>query len=135
MKEELKRVMEDEFCSLKKMYDMLLKQQQLLVKKDVFGLDKVVTELDAIIKEIAKSEMNRVKVINDKSMSEVLKDLNDTTINTLYANIRKLISEIKFQKDSNEIIIKQGIVFTTKLLNVVNPDRTVKTYNCYGKTK
>ena len=135
MKEELKKVMHDEFCSLEKLYNTLLKQQQLLLKKDVFELDRVVTELDIIIKEIARSEMNRIKLVDNKTMLQVLKDLNDDSINKLYISIRKLIDKIKIQKDSNEIIIKQGIIFTTKMLNAINPNRSVKTYNCYGKTK
>lgn len=135
MKEELKKVMNDELCSLEKLYNMLLKQQQLLIKKDAFGLDKIAIELNVVIKEIAASEMNRIKLVNDKTMLQVLKDLNDNSINELYNTIRKAIDKIKIQKDSNEILIKQGIIFTTKVLNAINPNRTVKTYNCYGKTK
>ncbi|AAK80170.1 flagellar biosynthesis/type III secretory pathway chaperone [Clostridium acetobutylicum] len=135
MKEELKKVMSDEFHSLEKLLDSLLIQQQLLIKKDVFGLDKMVTEIEKINKEVATSEMSRLKLVENKTMKELLKEQNDQSLNKLYLDMRGLLERIKFQKDSNELLIKQGLIFTTKVLNAINPNGAAKTYNCYGKTK
>ncbi|MCR3757767.1 flagellar protein FlgN [Clostridium felsineum] len=136
MKEELKKVMSDEFNSLEKLLDLLLTQQQFLIKKDVFGLDKMVVEIQKVNKEVASSEMSRLKLVGDKTMKDLLREISDESLNKIYLNMRGLLEKIKFQKDSNELLIKQGLVFTTKVLNAINPNgNTAKTYNCYGKTR
>ncbi|URZ06265.1 flagellar export chaperone FlgN [Clostridium felsineum] len=136
MKEELKKVMSDEFNSLERLLDLLLTQQQFLIKKDVFGLDKMVVEIQKVNKEVASSEMSRLKLVGDKTMKDLLREISDESLNKIYLNMRGLLEKIKFQKDSNELLIKQGLVFTTKVLNAINPNgNTAKTYNCYGKTR
>ena len=59
--------------------------------------------------------------------------LNDTG-NSDNENNSQLINETR-QKEFNMEQIKQGLHFTNKILNILNPDRGVKTYNAYGKMK
>ena len=52
-----------------------------------------------------------------------------------YYKIKNLLQEVVLQKDTNELLIKQGLSFTNRILNVLNPVRETKTYNAYGKVK
>ena len=52
-----------------------------------------------------------------------------------YRRIQNLLNEMILQKDRNDLLIKQPLSFTNKLLNLINPKRDIPTYNSYGSIK
>lgn len=135
MKEALKSVMENEYEALKEMLNVLEEQYELLVKRDAFALDSIVKKIEDISKKVALSEIERRKITGKEKMSTVISEVNDKSVTDIYVKINSIINDIKIQKESNELLIKQGLVYTTQMLNLINPNRGVKTYNSYGKTK
>lgn len=135
MKEALESVMKSEYKALLEMLKVLEEQYEILVKKDAFALDNIVKKIEDINKSVALSEIERRKITGKEKMSKVVSEINDNNITEMYDKIKNIIQDVKIQKDTNEILIKQNLVYTTQMLNLINPNRSVKTYNSYGKTK
>lgn len=66
-------------------------------------------------------------------MKEFVANAKDEELKAIYKEVTNLLEEIKLQKDSNDMLIKQAISLTTNMLNILNPDRTPKTYGPYGR--
>lgn len=66
-------------------------------------------------------------------MKEFIANGKDKELKSIYKEVVNLLEEIKLQKDSNDMLIKQAISLTTNMLNILNPDRTPKTYGPYGR--
>lgn len=135
MKEALYDVMKNEYEALMEMLKVLEKQYEILVKKDAFALDDIVKKIENVSRKVALSEIERRKITGKVKMSELISKIKDKDITDTYVKIKNIVHDIKVQKDSNELLIKQGLVFTTQMLNLINPNRNVKTYNNYGKTR
>lgn len=135
MKEALESVMRNEYEALVEMLKVLEEQYEFLVKRDAFALDSIVKKIEDISKKVALSEIERRKITGKEKMSKIVSEAKDKNVTDIYEKIRGIMHEIKIQKDSNELLIKQGLVFTTQMLNTINPNRNVKTYNSYGKTR
>lgn len=84
---------------------------------------------------IARYEMDRRKVTNGESMSKIVREANDVDIEDSYNTIKKVLDELRFQKDTNEMLIKQGLIFSTKMLELFSPNKKALTYNAYGKAR
>ena len=56
-------------------------------------------------------------------------------LDNLYRSIKKLLDEMILQKDTNELLIKQQLSFTNKIISLINPKRDIPTYNSYGNLK
>lgn len=117
---------------LKELLCVLEKQHKMIIKKDVFGMEGVVTEIQEKNKLVAEWEVERRKAIGNKSIKEVILISKSIELDTAYRSIQKTLNAIKLQKETNEILIKQGISYTNKLLNIINPKREVNVYNSYG---
>lgn len=117
---------------LKELLCVLEKQHKMIIKKDVFGMEGVVTEIQEKNKLVAEWEVERRKAIGNKSIKEVILISKSIELDTEYRSIQKTLNAIKLQKETNEILIKQGISYTNKLLNIINPKREVNVYNSYG---
>ena len=135
MVEELKKILIEEERELKGLLDLLDKQYKLTIKKEVFGLEAIVEEIKTKNKEVAESEVKRRKLLGNNSMKDFVLNSQDKELEEIYRRIQKLLNEIKLQKDTNELLIKQHLGFTNKILNLINPKRNVTTYNSYGNIK
>ncbi len=135
MVEELKKVLLEEEQELRALLDLLDKQYKLTIKKEVFGLEAIVEEIKTKNKEVAESEVKRRKLLGNNSMKDFVLNSQDKELEEIYRRIQKLLNEIKLQKDTNELLIKQHLGFTNKILNLINPKRNVTTYNSYGNIK
>lgn len=133
MKEKLKDIMVKEYNQLKNLLDSLDKQHQLFLENDIFALENMVKVIENNNKSIAELEVERRKVVGTNSMREVVRVLKDEELENNYRNINKLLQEIKVQKESNELLFRQGLVFTNRVLNIFSPNRNLKTYNSLGR--
>ncbi|MDD3223535.1 MAG: flagellar protein FlgN [Clostridium sp.] len=133
MKEELKKVMEEENKELKNLHTLLKSQQEAFVKKDVFKLESLVKEIENAKVSIAKLEVERRNVSNNKTMAEVKSEFKDEKVDKFYSDISDEIKKIQIQNDTNQRLLKRGLIFTNKMLRIFNPVRDAKTYNYSGK--
>lgn len=133
--EELKKVLLLEEQEIRGLLNSLENQYKLLIKKDIFGLEAIVEELQNKNKLVAESEVNRRRILGQNSLKEVVKNSNDEELDLIYRNIQKLLEEIVLQKETNDLLIKQQVTFTNRMLNIINPKREIPTYNSYGNMK
>lgn len=133
IKEEIGPIMEKEVTAVEKLITLMEKQHEFTAKNNVFGMEETAAEIEICCKNVARIEVERRKITGGRPMSEIMKDIDDEGMIGNYNKIKKLLHDAKLQKDTNEMLIRQGLGFSTKMLSVLNPDRSVKTYNNYGK--
>lgn len=121
--------------ALEKLLSLLEEQYELLLGNKIFELEALVTKIQDVNKEVAEIEVERRKETAGKPMTEIIRECKDSGLEGDYRNIKKLLSDIQLQKDTNETLIKQGLGFSTRMLKIINPDRNTQTYNAYGKLK
>jgi flagellar biosynthesis/type III secretory pathway chaperone len=131
----LKNVLIDEEAELNELLVLLDKQYKLIINRDVFGMESIVEEIKLKNKTVAEIEVNRRRALGKHSIKEIVEDSKDNDLDDIYRRIQKLLNEMILQKDTNELLIKQQLSFTNKLLNLINPKRDVPVYNSYGTIK
>lgn len=129
----LNNIIKEEYIALRDMFSLLEDQHSLLLKKDTMKLEQCVKDLNECSKKVAQCEMNRRKFLNGKSLVEIVNSSNNEELKENYRSINGILNMIKVQKEDNELIIKQGLIFYNKMLTVLNPDRTIKTYKYNGR--
>lgn len=129
---ELIKLMIDQDKELKKLSELLDDQREMIIRKDLFGLEKLVDKLIEVSKEIARVEIKRRKLLGGNRVNDVVKDSNDPELKKAYKNIRDTLKTVLFQKETNEMLLKQRLLFTNKMLAMINPDRRIKTYTSIG---
>lgn len=135
MKEKLNEILIKEYESLNKLLSTLDKQHNHIVKNDVFGMEAIVKEIGNENRVVAELEMERRKLTQGRNMSDIIRELKDETLDRNFRNIKMLLQQLILQKDNNELLIRQRLGFTTQMLSILSPDRSVKTYNAYGKKR
>ncbi|EHN13917.1 flagellar protein FlgN [Clostridium sporogenes] len=133
MEEKIKQSLKEEIKVLKELLSLLDDQHEFISFKKTFELDKIAIDIEEKCKELAQKEMARRKLIGDTSMKEFIDNAKDEELKSAYKEATNLLEEIKLQKDSNDMLIKQVISLTTNMLSILNPDRTPKTYGPYGR--
>lgn len=135
MREELKVIMKNEYEALSNLLYLMDKQYALIMKKDIFGLDKIIEEIQWCNKKVAETEVARRKLSQGKAMKDIINVSSDEELDNLYRSIVKILEEITLQKDTNELLIKQSLSYTNRMLSYINPNRNTVTYDSYGKFK
>ena len=131
----LNEILIKEELKLKELLELLDKQYQLILKKDVFALESLVEEMKIKNKEVAEVEVERRKLLGNNSIKEYILKSNNEDLDKSYRNINKLLNEMILQKDTNDLLIKQQLSFTNKLLNIMNPKKEASVYNSYGNIR
>lgn len=129
---ELTIVIKNEGEALKKLLSLLEKQYKHVMKKEVFELEALVDEIKLVNKEVAQVEVERRKLVGQRSMREIVNTSNDEELDNSYREINRIILAAKQQKETNELLIRQQMSFNNQILNIINPRREIKTYNSYG---
>lgn len=132
MIDELIKLMIDQEKDLSKLLELLEIQCKMVVKKDLFGLEGLVDKLITVSKEIAKEEIQRRKILGENNISKLVKDSHNIELEQAYTNIKNTLKKVMSQKETNEMLLKQQLLFTNKMLTMMNPDRRIKTYNSTG---
>lgn len=131
--EVLNNIIVTETSSLRELLTLLEEQHAVLIENDVIKMDEIIYKIQHCNKEVAESEVQRRNLVKDISMRSLVYLSKDKVLETNYRIIQNLLNELKVQKEANEILIKIGLSFSTRVLNILNPDRRIKTYNSYGK--
>lgn len=129
---QLTIVIKNEGEALKKLLSLLEKQYKHVMKKEVFELEALVDEIKLVNKEVAQAEVERRKLVGQRSMREIVNTSNDEELDNSYREINRIILAVKQQKETNELLIRQQMSFNNQILNIINPRREIKTYNSYG---
>ena len=132
MSNELTIVIKNEGEALKKLLSLLEKQYKHVMQKEVFELEALVDEIKLVNKEVAQAEVERRKLVGQRSMREIVNTSNDEELDNSYREINRIILAVKQQKETNELLIRQQMSFNNQVLNIINPRREMKTYNSYG---
>ena len=135
MKEELNNIIVKESEALQELINLLESQVKFALEEKIMDLETIVPKIEACNKKIAELEMARRGLTNGEAMSKIVNDANDAELEENYRKIKQLVELAIVQKEFNMEQIKQGLHFTNKILNILNPDRGIKTYNAYGKIK
>lgn len=132
MTEELIKLIKAQSEELKELLMLLEAQYKMIMEKDVFGLEGIVDKLNECSKKIAQYEMNRRKILGNESISELVNKSDNKEFKDNYISIQEILNKVMLQKDTNDLLLKQQIMFNNKMLNIMNPNREIKTYNSYG---
>ncbi|GAA3642528.1 flagellar protein FlgN [Asaccharospora irregularis] len=134
MNPELKVIIFDEKDKLKDLLKLLDEQYDLVINKELIKLDKIARDLDEAAKELARIEIRRRKIMgSDTSMKQTIENCDDTSIKEAYEDIKSTLKMIEIQKEANDILIKQKLFFTKKMINFIKPNKGVATYNSSGQ--
>ncbi|MFL0246796.1 flagellar protein FlgN [Candidatus Clostridium stratigraminis] len=133
MKKELNIILVNELQAMEGLLRVLEKQHVCLIESDAVTLENCVKEIDIYNRKVAEWEVKRREITQGRSMGEVIYEAKEEALEDNYRKLRRIIEETKLQKDTNELLIKQGLSFTNRILNILNPSRSPKTYNSFGK--
>ncbi len=135
MREELNKIIIQEIEAVDTLLLALEEQHRCIVINDIFAMEACVDNIKDANKSIANMEVQRRKLTENRTMGSIIEELRDEELENNYYKIKQLLQEVVLQKDTNELLIKQGLSFTNRILNVLKPVREVATYNAYGKVK
>lgn len=135
MKDKLNSVIIQEIEAILILLLALEEQHKCIIMGNIFGMEACVEKIKDANKNIASMEVERRKLTQSRAMTEIIEEHRDDELESNYNKIKQLLQEVVLQKDTNELLIKQGLSFTNRILNVLNPVRETKTYNAYGKVK
>lgn len=132
MMNELIRLMQNQDADLKELLKLLETQYKMIMDKDIFGLEGLVDKINECGKRIAQEEVQRRKVTENISIKEIVNESNDEGLKKLYAEIQNTLNSVILKKETNDVLLKQQIIFNNKMIQLMNPSRQIKTYNSYG---
>jgi flagellar biosynthesis/type III secretory pathway chaperone len=133
MKDKLNNIMIQEIEAVASLLRELEEQHRCIIVNDIFGMENCVEKIKKANKNIATIEVDRRNITENRAMTELVSELRDIEIENNYYKIKQILQEVVLQKDTNELLIKQGLSFTNRILNVLNPVREKATYNSRGK--
>ncbi len=129
---ELIKLIQSQEGDLKKLLGLLESQYTMIMSKDVFGLEGLVDDINECGKRIAQDEVRRRKLIGEEGITEVVNKSNNEELKKTYNEIKIILNDVIFKKETNDALLKQQIIFNNKMLALMNPSREIKTYNSYG---
>lgn len=135
MVNELIKLMQSQEEDLKELLGLLETQYKMIMGKDVFGLEGLVDKINECGKRIAKDEVERRKLIGEKSIKEIVYNSDSQELKEVFSKLQVTLNNVVSRKETNDILLKQQIVFNNKMLQILNPSRENKTYNSYGNLR
>lgn len=133
MNEELLEIFTEEKNIFEVLYKELKKQNEFIVKDNIFGMESCVDKIQSLNKNIAAIELKRRQLTGQGSLKTIVLDSNNSKLESEFKELKNIISEVKIQKDCNEILLKQGLSFTTRLLSALGGGRNnSRTYGSTG---
>lgn len=132
MQKQLNSLMVNEYNTLKKLLELLEEQHGYCISKNIFAMEDIVGKIENVNKLVAKLELERRKLVGERNMSELVRSFQDEELDNNYRKVKLLLDEIRFQKEANEQLIKQGLIFTNKMLNLISPGKNANLYNAKG---
>ena len=129
---ELIELIRSQEKDLKQLLELLETQNNMIMSKDVFGLEGLVDKINECGKRIAQEEVKRRKLIGEESIREIVNKSHNEELKKSYQFIQTTLNGVLSQKETNDLLLKQQIIFNNKMIALMNPSREIKTYNSYG---
>ncbi|OOP75153.1 flagellar export chaperone FlgN [Clostridium beijerinckii] len=129
---ELIKLIQSQEEELQRLLELLETQYKMIMSKDVFGLEGLVDKINESGKKIAKQEIERRNLTGEKNIKDIIYNSNNDKLKELYGKIQTTLNNTIMKKETNDMLLKQQIVFNNKMLEIINPRREIKTYNSYG---
>ncbi|AQS07153.1 flagellar export chaperone FlgN [Clostridium beijerinckii] len=129
---ELIKLIQSQEEELQRLLELLETQYKMIMSKDVFGLEGLVDKINESGKKIAKQEIERRNLTGEQNIKDIIYNSNNDKLKELYGKIQTTLNNTIMKKETNEMLLKQQIVFNNKMLEIINPRREMKTYNSYG---
>ena len=134
MSPELKVVIYEQKRILNELLKLLDEQYEFIINEDVMNMDKIARNLDDAAKELATMEIKRRNIMgSESSMMAVVDQCDDENIKKAYEDIKSTLKMAELQKDANNMLIKQRLFYTKKMINYIKPNKGTGTYNAYGQ--
>ena len=114
-------IIQKETEALKGLLVILEKQYKSIINKETFELDAIVDEIKLANREVAKQEVERRKLLNGKKVQDIINESGNKELDRVYREIKMVLESIKHQNETNDLLIKQQLVFTNRMLNIINP--------------
>lgn len=132
---DLLTVMNLEKEKIEMLLELLRKQNEFVIKKDIFKMEECAEELQNCSKELAQYELKRRELTNGRDIKKIVNESDNDEIKNIYKEIKSILERTITQKETNEILLRQNLYFTNNMLAILKPDRSSKTYNSYGKVQ
>ena len=129
---ELIKLIQSQEEELKRLLELLETQYKMIMSKDVFGLEGLVDKINESGKKIAKQEIERRNLTGEQNIKDIVYNSDNDKLKELYVKIQTTLNNTIMKKETNDMLLKQQIVFNNKMLEIINPRREIKTYNSYG---
>lgn len=117
---------------LKELYILLETQHEMIMNKDIFGLEAHIEKLNECSKAIAKDELERRNLIGKEDIKTIINESDNDELKEVFNEIKTTLQNVGFKKETNDLLLKQQMSFNSKILNLINPNKEIKTYNSYG---
>ena len=118
MRESLKSIMNEEIIVLENLLEVLEDQHKHLFGKDPLVLEKDVELIKDASVEVAKIEKKRRDLIIGKTKKEIFEMLDEEG-RKIYYKLDSTINLCNLQKDTNDALLKQNLMFTNKMLSFI----------------
>ena len=129
---ELIKLIQNQEEDLKNLLELLETQYKMIMSKDVFGLEGLVDKINECGKKIAQEEVKRRNLTGEDTIKDIVNKSDNEELIKTYNYIQTTLNAVLSQKETNDLLLKQQIVFNNKMLTLLNPSREIKTYNSYG---
>lgn len=132
---QLIKLMQSQEEDLRELLDLLETQYKMIMGKDVFGLEGLVDKINECGKRIAKEEVQRRNLTGEEPLRDIVNSSDDEVLKEIYNKIQTTLNATTLQKETNDMLLKQEIIFNNKMIALMNPNREIKTYNSYGNLR
>lgn len=133
MDEVINQIIISECDALNELLVLLQKQHKSYLNKDLFALEDLVGKIEKSNISIARLEVQKKQALGSKTMKEFIAETNDHELKINLREMKKVVQIVKLQNETNQVLFKQGLIFTNKMINIFKPNNSSKTYNGYGK--
>ncbi len=117
---ELIKLIQSQEEELQRLLELLETQYKMIMSKDVFGLEGLVDKINESGKKIAKQEIERRNILGDNGITEVVNNSNNDELRENYNKIKRTLNSVISQKETNDMLLKQQIIFNNKMLEIIN---------------
>lgn len=111
-------LLKSEEVLLNELLQLLEIQHKAVVKNNMEVMENVISQLLKKGKEIEKAENERKNLQGEVSLREAA--LSNKELDREIRNIKKIFSELTVQKKTNDLLLRQGIKFNEKVINILS---------------
>ncbi len=126
-------IIQKEKDALNALLKLLERQYKNILNKEIFALDAIVDEIKLANRAVAQQEVVRRKILNGKKIQDIINESGNKDLDRAYREIKIILKSVEQQNETNELLIKQQLIFTNRMLSIINPKREMGTYNSYGR--